>query len=240
MSGLQVEESHQSLHSLLREDDSKELVFERLRDAIDALLDAATPAAAAGDAVGLMHEAVVEARASLDEMRSQIAAVERQLAGERGELEDAERRGKLAEEIEDWETVEVAKQFAAKHSERVSILERKLEAHQAEAALAAQEFLSMREQLKEARQKAPGSDAAARIESAWRNIEGAGGVRPELDLENDLLRSRMDATAKEAVADERSREFLRGLDLYQLRYVPSARPPHIRRGRRLFGRAAAT
>ncbi len=203
MSGLQVEKGSEGVYAFLCEDGSKKLVFERLREALDAILDTAV---SEGDAVGLMHEAVVDARASLDEMRGQIARTEQRLAREREQLQDAERRGKLAEGIEDWETVEVAKRFAVKHSEHVSVLGRKLEAQRAEAELAQGEFSQMREQLKDMRRKTLGAEASARVESAWRDIERAGGVRPDRDLEQDLLRSQLDAATKEARADEQLRQ----------------------------------
>ena len=181
-------------------------MFEQLRSAIDALLDAATPEASARDAVGLMQDAVVEARAAVIEMRAQIAETKRRLEIERGHLEDAERRGKLAADIEDRETVEIAKEFAAKHQDRISVLASKLEAQQAEIELAERELAQMREELKQVRHQALGADAAARVESAWRDIEGAGGVRPNLDPKDDLLRYQMDAAAKEAVAAEQLRK----------------------------------
>ncbi len=201
--GLQIERRREGVYTLLCEDGSKKLVFERLREALDAILDTAAPE---GIAAGLMHEAVVEARTSLDQMREQIARTEQRLNREREQLRDAERRRKLAEGIEDWETVEIAKRFAAKHSEHVSVLERKLEAQQAEAKLAQEEFSQMRQQLKQIRQKTMGADATARVEAAWRDIERAGGVRPDLDLERDQLRSQLDAATKESVADEQLRQ----------------------------------
>ena len=181
-------------------------MFEGLRSAIDALLDSATPEGAARDAAGRMHEAVVEARAALDEMGTQIAKTERRLERERQQLEDAERRGKLAEGIKDWETAEIAEQFAAKHRERADILQRKLEAQRAEMRLGERELSQMREQLKAVRQDVLGTDAAAQVESAWRDIEAAGGVRPDLDVKDELLRSQMDAAAKEARADQQLRQ----------------------------------
>lgn len=181
-------------------------MFEQLRSAIDALLDAATPEASGRDAARLMQDAVVEARASVTEMRAQIAETKRRLEIERGHLEDAKRRGKLAADIEDRETVEIAKEFAAKHQDRISVLASKLEAQQAEIALAERELAQMREELKQVRHQALGADAAARVELAWRDIEGAGGVRPNLDPKDDLLRYQMDAAAKEAVAAEQLRK----------------------------------
>ncbi len=182
-------------------------MFERLRQAIDAMLDSAMPAGADRDAAGRMHEAVVEARAALDEMRKQLAKSEHRLAREQQQLEDAVRRGGLAEGIGDRETVEVAEQFAAKHRERAAVLTRKIEAQRAELALAEREVIQMRDQLKRVRREQPlGAEASERIESAWRDIERAGGTRPGTDYKDDLLRSQMDAAEKEARAAAQLRQ----------------------------------
>lgn len=192
---------------VLRQDHQKELVFEKLRETIEAILAAATPAGDARDVVAQMYDAVVEARTSLMEMRSQLSDTERRLENERQRLEDAERRGKLADGIGDRETAEVAGEFAGKHRERVAVLTRKLDAQRAELVLADREFVQMREQFKKARtQQGLEGDASDRIESAWRNIENAGGTRPELDLKDELLRSQLDAAAKEAAANEQLRQ----------------------------------
>ena len=181
-------------------------MFEKLRETIEAILDAATPAGDARDVVARMHDAVIEARTSLMEMSDQLSDTERRLVKERQKLEDAERRGKLADGIGDRETVEVAEEFAAKHRERVAVLTRKLDAQRAELALAEREFGQMRVQFKKARnQRGLESDASDRIESAWQNIESAGGTRPELDLKDELLRSQLDTAAKEAAANEQLR-----------------------------------
>jgi len=163
-------------------------MFEKLRETIEAILAAATPAGDARDVVARMHDAVIEARTSLMEMSDQLSDIERRLEKELQKLEDAERRGKLADGIGDRETVEVAEEFAAKHRERAAVLTRKLDAQRAELALAEREFGQMREQFKKARnQRGLEGDASDRIESAWRNIESAGGTRPELDLKVPAL-----------------------------------------------------
>ena len=182
-------------------------MFEKLRQTIESILDAATPPADARDVVGKMHEAVVETRAALMGMKEQLENAERRLAKEREELADAERRGKLAEGIGDTETVEVAQRFVAKHQERVNVLTRKVEAQRAELALAEREFVQMREQLKKAKsQGGLQRDVSDRIDTAWRDLEGLQGDRPESDSGDDLLRSQMDAAAKEAAAAEQLRQ----------------------------------
>ncbi len=177
-------------------------MFGRLRDAINAALDAAMPE---GDPQGLerrMHEAVVEARASLAAMHDGLESTERRLANERKQLDDAERRGRLAGEIDDEETIEVARRFVAKHGERVAVLERKLKAQREELALAQRELSEMSEQLKEVRARRPEREAASGIDAAWRELEAAGAARPETDVEDQALRFRLDKAQREAAAEE--------------------------------------
>src|SRR2546426_12558708 len=72
-----------------------------------------------------LFRSVVEAKLAVEDTRAALARAERDLADERRRLADAERRGRLAAEIQDGETVEVAQRFAAKHRERVGVLEHK-------------------------------------------------------------------------------------------------------------------
>lgn len=181
-------------------------MFERLRAAIEAALEGATPPRDAGEVARDMHDAVVEARVSVGKMREARAGLDKELAIERKQKDDAERRGQMAEEIGDAGTVEVARRFAAKHGERVAVLEKKLEVERAELHLAERELGEMTEQLRRYVQDRSGTAASESIESAWRDLQAAGGVRPETDLEDELLRSRLDRDAREAVAEERLRD----------------------------------
>lgn len=74
------------------------------------------------------------------------------------------------------------------------MLQGKLEAQSAELALAERELEAMKAQLK----KAAGS---SQVDSAWREIEAAGGVRPATDVQDELLRSQLDRAAREAEAE---------------------------------------
>ena len=56
------------------------------------------------------------------------------------------------------------------------------------------------EEMKGQLKKAAGSGHA---ETAWREIEAAGGVRPETDVGDELLRSQLDHAAREAEAEAR-------------------------------------
>jgi hypothetical protein len=169
-------------------------MFERLRAAIEAALDAATSPADKRDIVSGMRDAVIEAHAAVAGMRDGLERTEKELAAERRSLDDAERRGRLAKEIDDQETVEVAERFVAKHRERVEVLEQKLEAQKAEIVLTERELAEMKAQMK----KVAGSSS---VDGAWREIEAAGGSRPETDVHDDLLKQKFDRAAREAQAD---------------------------------------
>ena len=143
-----------------------------------------------------MREAVVDAKVAVAEVQEAIARTEREVGAERQRLADAERRGRLAGEIQDQETVTVADRFAAKHRERLGVLERKLATQREELALAQRELDEMRTQLKAADQ----ASGAGSTEQAWRDLEEAGGTRPGMDLGDELLKSDMDRAAREAAA----------------------------------------
>src|SRR6266478_1602970 len=97
-----------------------------------------------------MREAVVDAKVAVAEVQEAIARTDREVSAERQRLADAERRGRLAGEIQDQETVSVADRFAAKHRERLGVLERKLANQREELALAQRELDDMQAQLKTA------------------------------------------------------------------------------------------
>jgi len=191
---------------LLRQDRPQELseatdLFERLRDAFRAALDAA-----GGGAVDLrslarqMREAVVDAKVAVQEVQEAIARTDRELGLERQRLADAERRGRLAAEIQDQETVTVAERFATKHRERTGVLERKLANQREELALAQRELDDMQVQLKSAERDRPAMQGQASTEQAWRDVQSGGGNRPDVDLQDELLKADMDRAARESAA----------------------------------------
>lgn len=184
-------------------------MFDRLRDAFRAALDAATPPGDLRDLARQMREAVIEAKVSLQELREALARTEREVGLERQRLADAERRGRLAGEIQDQETVTVAERFATKHRERVAVLERKLGAQRDELALLEREVEAMHAQLKQADRGAPGVGSAAgsaSTEAAWRDIQAAGGARPGVDLQDELLKSDIERARREADAERQLEE----------------------------------
>ncbi len=135
-----------------------------------------------------MREAVVDAKVAVAEVQEAVTRTGRELALERQRLADAERRGRLAGEIQDQETVAVADRFATKHRERIGVLERKLAAQREELALAQRELDDMQSQLKSADRDRPAMEADG--------THPGGG----LDLQDELLKSDMDRAAREAAA----------------------------------------
>jgi len=149
-----------------------------------------------------MREAVVHAKVAVQEMREALGRTEGEVALERQRLADAERRGRLATEIQDQETVAVAERFAAKHRERVGVLERKLAAQGEEVALAERELVEMQGQLRSAERDRPTTEAERSTERAWREVQSAGGARPGMDLQDELLKAEMDRASREAAAQQ--------------------------------------
>lgn len=184
-------------------------MFERLRDALRAALDAATPPADLRQLALDMREAVIEAKVAVKGMRDALVKSEQELAAHRRETADAERRGRLAAEIQDQETADIAARFAAKHRERADVLERKVAAQRDELALAERELAEMEEQLRRAVQGRGGAEAERSTERAWRDLQASGGARPGTDVQDDLFASDLDRSAREAAAERQLEELKR-------------------------------
>jgi hypothetical protein len=173
-------------------------MFEGLKARMDRFFADATPPADRRAQAGALRSAIIEARVSVGAMREGVAATERELTIVRQQADDAERRGKLAGGIGDTETVAVAERFLAKHRERVGVFERKLAVQREELALAEREVTEMTAALRDA----PADAAGDSIRDAWRELEGAGGVRPETDVNDSLLEAQMDHARRKAAVDE--------------------------------------
>lgn len=141
-----------------------------------------------------LREAILEAKVGISTMRSALDATERELVLERRQLGDAERRGRLAAEVPDAETVALAERFAVRHRERVTVLEHKLVVQREELALAEREVAEMLGEFRAARGTGPDS-----IDAAWRDLEAAGAERPGTGLDEDATRAEKDRKLKEAV-----------------------------------------
>jgi hypothetical protein len=131
----------------------------------------------------ILRDALLEAKVGIRAMQDALAATERELAMERHHLTAAERRGRLAAEVPDSETMALAERFGARHRDRVAVLERKLVVQRDELMLAEREVAEM---LAEYRGSPTGSPADS-IEAAWRDLEAAGADRSGLDTEDTKL-----------------------------------------------------
>ena len=171
-------------------------VFDGLKARLDRLFREHTPANPRAYAAGL-REALLEAKLGLTAMRQGLAATERELEDERRQLADAERRGRLAGDLPDPETVSVALRFAARHRERVLVLERKVVVQRDELVLAERE---LQEMMNEYRSAADRSSASASIDAAWRDLESAGATRPA--SEEDRYAAEADQRRRDQAVDE--------------------------------------
>jgi phage shock protein A len=125
-------------------------LFSRTWDAFVSEVGRREPEDDVAGLLGAMRREMVDARASLPVYEEAVRAAEAELARERGALDDAVRRGGLAEKINDAETVRVAAEFADRHRRRVAVLEEKVRAARAEHELHGVEVQEMMRRYKEA------------------------------------------------------------------------------------------
>ena len=168
-------------------------MLEGLKARLDQLLRDGSRSDPRAYAAGL-KEAVIEARLGVRAMQEALAATERELAAERQQLEDAERRGKLAAMVPDPETVQVAERYALRHRERSGVLERKLMVQREELVLAERELAEMTSEAK----RATAGHPSAAISAAWRDLESAGVTRPD---EQDLMRAETDRQRRDSAIE---------------------------------------
>lgn len=163
-------------------------VFDGLKARLDRFLREHTSSDPRGYAAGL-REALLEAKVGLTTMREALTASERELEAERKLLEDAERRGRLAATVPDAETVALAERFAERHRSRIEVLTRKIAVQHDELALAQREIEEMSNQYR----AAAGGRRSNSVEAAWRDLESAGGTRPNPDdrLQHEVDQQRL-------------------------------------------------
>lgn len=176
-------------------------LFERLRSQLEQAIARGTVPPTPREEAAATEQHLIDLRVGLDDLRRAYAVTERELAAEREQLAAAERRGQLAEGIQDAETTRIAGEFSTKHRERVEVLERKLAVQRDEVAMAEREAEALLARLKQARQGLDAGGRPATTEAAWRSLEAAGGVRPETDVESELLKTRADRAAMEQAAE---------------------------------------
>jgi len=118
-------------------------MFESLKSTIADLLGGRIAPADRRAVIAEMKRALTLAKLGVEDLAEGVEVTRRKLAAEREGLATAQRRRTLAEGIEDAETVSIAAKYEAQHAERVAVLERKLEAQEAEHALAERDYDEM-------------------------------------------------------------------------------------------------
>jgi hypothetical protein len=125
-------------------------MFESFRQSLRDLMDRATPPEERRAGLARMKQTLVTARVGLDDLRGGVKVTRERLTVEQHQLETMRRRKGLAAGINDAETVALAERYEAHHAERVAVLVRKLEAQEAELAIAEREVAEMTAELKRA------------------------------------------------------------------------------------------
>jgi hypothetical protein len=159
-------------------------VFDGLRERLDRLFASqSAPGARAGADPAALREAMRDAETILVRLRASVSETETLLSAERRQLDDAERRGRLAADVPDEETVAIAARFAARHRARVALLERKVIVQRDELHLAERELEELAAQAAELGRR----DLAADLRTAARTGEHPAARSPGR-LEDDLQR----------------------------------------------------
>jgi len=137
-----------------------------------------------------MRDALVELKVAAGQSRDALTAGERELATERVRLQDAERRGRLAVEIKDADTARIAEEFAARHRERIGLLERKIAVIRDEISYVEREYQTL----------------AARLQAIRRGVAEPDGAAPsvldESERELEALRFKAEREAREQAVQQ--------------------------------------
>lgn len=167
---------------------NRELARDQVPENVDRLLK------------GMVDE-VADAKVQIRELESQIARTRAQVERERKEAATARRRGKMAADIGDAETAELAAQYAARHEERQRVLEQKATALGQELALRTEEVEEMLVKVKEARARRDSLAAASGRTGARETLGAADDLFAELDRMAEQI-GQEDARARAAEAFE--------------------------------------
>lgn len=125
-------------------------MFESLKSIIQDLLHGRVAPGDRRAAIYEMKRALVSAKLGVEDLREGVESTRRKLNAEREQLATVRRRKTLAEGINDAETIALAVKYEQQYGDHVAVLERKLEAQEAEAELAERELAGMMSQLKAA------------------------------------------------------------------------------------------
>jgi hypothetical protein len=183
-------------------------VFESLKATLHDLLNGRVAPTDRRAAIYQMKSALLSAKLGVEDLREGVEVTRRKLATERDQLATVQRRKALAEGINDAETIALATKYERQYGDHVAVLERKLEAQEAEAALAEREFGEMMTLLKAAN-AGVGSNTGGRpreISDAELGLPDDSKLHAELDnLSRANKRSAADADAEAKLAELKKR-----------------------------------
>jgi hypothetical protein len=186
-------------------------MFDSFRQSLRDLMDRATSPEERRAGLARMKQTLATARLGLEDLRGGVVQTRERLLAERRELETMRRRKGLAAGINDAETMALAGKYETHHAERVAVLTRKLEAQEAELAIAEREVAEMTAELK-------GAAAGIHPDGATRTADAAAaaatdaivdrdtGVAEEIDaLGRAASRAARDADAERRLAELKRR-----------------------------------
>ena len=187
-------------------------MFDSFRQTLRDLMDRATPPEERRAGLARMKQTLVTARMGLDDLRAGLATTRQRLAVEERELETMRRRKGQAAGINDKETLALAEKYETHHAERVTVYLRKLEAQEAELAIAERDVAEMAAELKGAMLGAapPGSAAGGAERAAAAEANELAGASSRAAEELDAMgraraRSDRDADAERRLAELKRR-----------------------------------
>jgi hypothetical protein len=182
-------------------------MFESFRQSLRDLMDRATPPEERRAGLARMKQTLVTARMGLDDLRAGVAKTRQRLEAEQRELETVRRRKGYAAGINDTETVALAEKYEAHHAERADVLARKLDAQEAELAIAERDVGEMTAELKQAMLGVPGAASIDDVAAAEADavLDDSSNIASELDA---MGRARA-RSAREADAEQRLAELKR-------------------------------
>jgi hypothetical protein len=178
------------------------MVFDGFRRSFDELLSRATKPEERRIVASRMRDTLVQAKMGLGDLRDGLEKARQRLVVEEKELETVRRRKQLAEGIGDRETVDIATKYEEMHIQRVDVARKKVDAQEAEFALAEADVSQMATELKavmsgtDSRPAAstlgaesePDLDPDAAKEALRQEIDSMGRARANADREADAAR----------------------------------------------------
>lgn len=166
--------------------------FDDIKLHLDRLF-APRPGASARDQAAGLREALIEFKVGIGHLGEALARGETELAQARREAEDYARRGRLAADIGDTETLALAEEFAIKAAARVELLERKVLVQRDELRLAEQDYEQTKQRFSAASRGTPYTEASPAMAQAE-----PGGMPDASPLETYALEQRAREAAVEA------------------------------------------